>query len=242
MNKSENIFSRNDLLFNDYEKELLKTVKIILFGVGGVGSWCAEALIRLGIQNLTIVDDDVICITNVNRQAEATSLNIGKIKVDEMKLRLKSINPDANIKTINLRYSPENRDLFGLENYDIVIDAIDSLDNKLDLIQSTLSLKLKLFSSMGAALKFDNTMIRTSSVWKTKNCPLAKLVRKRLRQNGVYSNFLCVWTEEIPEKKREKREKQPNGALVHVTGTFGFALAGLVICEIRKKAENISRH
>lgn len=253
------IFHRSALLLGDEAMEKLADTRVIIFGIGGVGSWCAEALIRSGIGHLTIVDNDVICITNVNRQLQANTKNVGKVKVDELKKHLFALNPDADIKAIQEKYHESTRDQFDLTKYDYVIDAIDSLSCKVDLIKYALKTGSKLYSAMGAACKLDATQIQVSSIWKSNICPLAKLVRKRLRQQKVDGDFLCVWSEELIESKEVEsacgtdkcfcpkilnedgeeesdvwcsKKAQINGSMVHITGTFGFTLAGLVIQDI----------
>lgn len=258
------IFNRAELLLGDKTLKRFEDIKVILFGVGGVGSWCAEALIRTGVKNLTIVDNDVVCITNVNRQMQATSHNVGKVKVNELKKRLLMINPNANINAIQEVYHETTRDIYKLDEYDYILDAIDSLSSKIDLIRTALATDATFYSTMGAALKMDVSKIQTSSIWKTDNCPLAKLVRKRMRQQKIKGDFLCVWSDELLENAIEGRagcgtgqcfcpkivnpdgeevssdvwcdkKAQINGSLVHITGAFGFALAGLVIQDVCKQ-------
>ncbi|MCP4199278.1 MAG: tRNA threonylcarbamoyladenosine dehydratase [Proteobacteria bacterium] len=246
--------------------------RVILFGVGGVGSWCAEALIRSGLGHLTIVDSDVVCITNVNRQLETTSKNVGKSKVTELRRRLREINPDADVQAVKKKFNFENADQFGLEEYDYVIDAIDSIANKVLLIFRALKASqeggLQLFSAMGASSKLDPTRIKVASFWKVRGCALAKHTRKRVRtrltRNGIGGDFLCVYSDEknprfdvesaclthdyACSRSRMAKESQNgcsadledvvpqiNGSLVHVTASFGFQLAGLVIQDIVRR-------
>jgi tRNA A37 threonylcarbamoyladenosine dehydratase len=230
---------------------------VILFGVGGVGSWCAQALIRTGVVHLTVVDSDVVCVTNVNRQAQAVSGNIGRVKVDELKNMLLAINPDAEITALRKIYSEETRNDFGLDACDYIIDAIDSISCKVDLIDTALKLGKKIYSSMGAACKLDPSRIKTASIWKTSGCPLARQVRKGLRKRNAAGDFLCVYSDEAlpnhdtvsacgtgdcycPKMNEDGgvddtwcgRKAVINGSLVHITGTFGFHLAGLVIRDV----------
>lgn len=259
--KTNPIFHRSALLLGDEAMERLSDTRVIIFGIGGVGSWCAESLIRSGIGHLTIVDNDVICITNVNRQLQATTKNVGKVKVKELKERLLDINPDAEVIALHQKYDDSTKGEFDLSNYDYVIDAIDSLSCKVELIANALKSDATLFSAMGAACKMDVTQIQVSSIWKSNICKLAKLVRKRLRQRKVEGDFLCVWSEELlpsmdvesacgtdkcfcPKIMNEDGEEvsdvwcskkaQINGSMVHITGTFGFTLAGLVIQDVCK--------
>jgi tRNA A37 threonylcarbamoyladenosine dehydratase len=238
------IFHRTSLLVGDDVMRSIHNTRVIIFGVGGVGSWCAEALIRSGIGNLTIVDNDVICITNVNRQMQATSENVGTAKIEALKERLLSINPDAEITALRKVYNSDTRAEFNLSEYDYVIDAIDTLSCKIELISHSLASETTLFSAMGAACKLDATRIQVTSIWESNNCRLAKLVRKRLRQNKIEGDFLCIWSEEVipsassdpnedGKSTSEGRLKQVNGSIVHITGTFGFMLAGLVIQDVK---------
>lgn len=253
MAEEKGIFKRTELLLGGEMMKKMADVKVILFGVGGVGSWCAEGLVRSGIKHLTIVDSDRVCETNINRQLMATTKTIGREKVGVLKERLLEINPDAEIQTIAEVYSEETSDSFHLESYDYIIDAIDSLRHKVYLIQAATRTKAKLFSSMGAALKMDPTRIKVAEFWKVKGCPLGAALRRKMKQ-GIKpaKKFLCVYSDELLENKGLKYEfdeskssellKQENpsvkastnGTLVHITAIFGFTLSGLVIKDIVK--------
>jgi len=208
----------------------LHQVRVILFGVGGVGGWCAEALVRTGVQHLTIVDFDVVSATNINRQVVATAENVGKSKVEEMRCRLLSINPEADIVVINDKYVPmqdgaEINPAFDLNQYDYVIDAIDSLDCKVDLIYRATQSTATLFSSMGAARKVDVSQIRTTEFWKVNGCPLARALRTRMKKENKLpaKRFQVVYSPELSADA---------GTLAPVVGIFGFTLANLVIQSI----------
>ena len=222
-------FSRNQDLLGNATVEHLAQTKIILFGVGGVGSWCAEALIRLGVTHLTLVDPDTVCETNINRQLQATVPNIGKLKVEALKERLLQINPSAQIELLPIAYNLETSPQFNFNQYDYVIDAIDSLSHKVGLLAQAMESECTLFSSMGAANKVDPSQIRTASIWDSKGCRLARFVRKRLRRRGAQGECLCVYSEEI---LAIQQEDEPLGSLVHITATFGFHLAGLVVQDL----------
>ncbi|MFA7256157.1 MAG: tRNA threonylcarbamoyladenosine dehydratase [Kiritimatiellales bacterium] len=241
--KKHPAFHRTELLIGEAALKKLAETRVILFGVGGVGSWCAEALIRSGVGHLTIVDNDVICVTNINRQLQATAKNVGKSKVEALKVRLLEIHPDAEITTLQKVYNHETRREFNLAGYDYVIDAIDSLSHKVDLTASAMEAGVKLFSAMGAANKLDATTIRVDSIWKSQGCRLAKFVRKRLRQRGATGDCLCVYSEELlpvadvkpPDGEGDawsENKAQINGSMVHITGAFGFNLAGLVVQDV----------
>ena len=169
--------------------ERLSEAKVILFGVGGVGSWCAEALVRTGVRHLAIVDPDTVSASNVNRQLMATSETVGEVKVEVMKKRLLEINPDAEIVAIRKPYSLETAADFDLGSYDCVVDCIDSLRDKERLILAGSSSGAAFFSSMGAALKTDPTRIRVAEFWDVKGCPLAAMIRKKFRKEKNYSYY-----------------------------------------------------
>ena len=243
------ILGRSRLLLGDEAMKSLASKRVILFGVGGVGSWCAESLIRSGIINLTIVDSDRVSVTNINRQLMATTLTVGQVKVDALKERLLSINPSAQITTIEKVFNEESADTFDLDSYDYIIDAIDSLKDKALLILLATKTNAKFFSSMGAALKIDPTRIRVTEFWKVKGDPLARMLRKRFKQNDQYPSrkFQCVYSDELlqnkgpqPEEKEETLSQinkgQTNGSLAHITAIFGFTLAGLVLQDAVEKA------
>jgi len=252
-------FHRLELLFGTQCLNELASVRVVIFGVGGVGSWCAEALVRSGIHDLTIVDFDSICETNINRQLQATSASVGKVKVDELERRLREINPNAQICTLHKKYNRDTAAQFNLAAYDYVIDAIDSLSSKVELIINADLAGVTLYSALGAAGKLDPMRIKISSVWDSHKCRLGRFVRKRLRRRGFKGDFTCVWSDEdffsIIEKKEPaiadgdddkaedesaeneslENKRQINGSIVHLTAIFGFMLSGLVIQDIEKK-------
>lgn len=265
--KKHPAFHRTELLIGEAALKKMAETRVILFGVGGVGSWCAEALIRSGVGHLTLVDNDVICVTNINRQLQATAKNVGKSKVEALKERLLEIHPGADITALQKVYNRDTRTEFNLTGYDYVIDAIDSLTHKVDLIASAMECGAVLFSAMGAANKLDATTIRVDSIWKSRGCRLAHFVRKRLRQRGATGDCLCVYSEEllpafeavkaacgsaecfcpkqlddegneIPHDVWCSQKAQINGSMVHITGVFGFNLAGLVVQDVCRKASS----
>lgn len=196
------IFQRLELLLGQPPLAALAASRVIVFGVGGVGSWCAEALVRNGVGTITIVDSDQICVTNVNRQLMATSANIGKVKVFELRDRLLAINPALSVTALQKIYDFDTADEFDLASFDYVIDAIDSLSCKVELIIRSLASGAVLFSSLGAGGRIDASKIRTSSIWDSHACRLGHFVRKRLRHRlpnraaGV--DFHCVFSIETP--------------------------------------------
>ena len=201
----DDFFSRSEAILGIEAIEELRTKRVILFGVGGVGSWCAEALIRTGLVHLTIVDGDTVQPSNINRQLPATRETLGRPKVEVLRERLLSINPEAEIKAINAMYEPTpslkgGEDLGeALSEYDYIIDAIDSVAAKTDLIiRATRVRGTKVFSSMGAALRFDPTQVTTGELMSIKGDALAKAVRARMKKIGFkpYKKVKCVYSTE----------------------------------------------
>ena len=226
------IFRRTELLLGEELMERLSSKRVIIFGVGGVGSWCAESLVRSGICHLTIVDSDRVCITNINRQLMATSKTVGQVKVDALKERLLSINPSAEITALQQIFTAETADSFDIGSYDYIIDAIDSLKDKSLLILKATQTDAKFFSSMGAALKLDPTRIKITEFWKVQGDPLARALRKRFKHDGQYPKrkFQCVCSDELlANKKPIDPDDKGNGTIAHITAIFGFMLASLVI-------------
>lgn len=221
---NESIFSRTALLFGDAGVERLRSLRVIIFGVGGVGSWCAESLVRTGVGHLTMVDCDVVCDSNINRQLMATTKTIGRPKVEVMRERLLEINPEADITARQEVFSAETAGNFDLDAYDYVIDAIDSLRDKALLILRACESKACLFSSMGAARKLDPQRVKVTEFWKVEGDPLARTLRKRFKHEGVFPSrkFQCVYSDERPTG-------EVGGTAAHVTAVFGLTLASRVI-------------
>lgn len=190
------ILQRLSLITGEEPLLSLQSSRAFVFGLGGVGSWCAEALARSGIGSLVVVDSDIVCITNVNRQLEARVGNVGASKALEMKDRILSVNPLCGVTAIQSVYSRENAALFDIRAGDYVIDAIDSMTFKLDLIEHATSAGATLFSAMGAAAKLDPTRFKVADIWDTQGCPLAKIVRKGLRARGFAGHFKAVYSTE----------------------------------------------
>ena len=237
---------RTELLLGKDNLEKLQSARVLLFGVGGVGSWCAEGLVRSVIRNITIVDSDQVCASNCNRQLMATSRTIGEVKVDALRQRLLEINPDANITAYQKVYNAETAEEFHMEEYDFIIDAIDSLKDKADLILRATALPnhITFVSSMGAALRRDPFMIRKAEFFKVKGDPLARALRKKFKHNKTTPSrkFMCVYSEEKPMENMSNQQlvenewctskAQINGSLCHITASFGMAIAGIVINDI----------
>ena len=228
----DEFFSRSEALLGAETMEALRTKRVILFGVGGVGSWCAEALIRTGLTHLTIVDDDVVQASNTNRQLPATRATIGRPKVEVLKERLLTINPEAEIIALQMRYTEETASNFPLSTFHFIIDAIDSVPDKTDLILIATRARVKIFSSMGAALRFDPTQVTTGELMAIKGDALAKAVRARMKKLDVhpYRKVRCVYSTE------QAQPCETRGSLMQVTAVFGLTLASMVIEDIRKGA------
>ena len=223
------MFSRSTALLGEKSMTLLQSKRVILFGIGGVGSWCAECLIRTGLTHLTIVDGDTVQPSNLNRQLPATQVTIGQPKVLALKERLLAINPDATIEAIPEMVNSEWLEAHGL-NYDYVIDAIDSVADKTDLIlYATRARGVKIFSSMGAALRFDPTQVTTGELMSIQGDALAKAVRARMKRLGKhpYKKVRCVYSTE------QAQRCETRGSLMQVTAVFGLTLASLVIKDLK---------
>lgn len=242
----EQIFSRTLTLVGAQIFDKISKTRVILFGVGGVGSWCAESLVRSGIRNLTIVDSDTVNVTNINRQLMATTQTIGALKVDALKERLLQINPLANINAIGDIFDENNCNNFELNSYDIIIDAIDSLENKMRLLLESSKTKAKVYSSMGAALKIDPTRIKVAEFWDVKGCPLARALRDKFKKKKLkpHKKIKCVYSDELLKNlgcvsynnaPKEFHKVAVNGTMAHITAIFGFTLAGLILNDLYKK-------
>ena len=221
---NEDYFQRTELLLGAPAMRALARTRVLLVGTGGVGSWCAEALVRTGVGRMTLVDADRVCASNVNRQLMATSQTLGEPKVEALARRLREINPAADVAAVAGTYSADTAAAFGLEAYDYVIDAIDSVADKAHLIRHALSVpSVTLFSSMGAARKTDPFRLRASEFWKVQGDGLARALRARFRKSGEFParKFTCVWSDEPP--------RADAGTVMHVTAAFGLALASLVV-------------
>ena len=240
MISQEAIFNRTRRLVGPDGMQRIREASVVLFGVGGVGSWCAEALVRSGVRRLTLVDGDVVNPSNVNRQLMATTRTVGRPKVEALRERLLDINPEGDITPIQAVYNKESAPDFHLEQYDYIIDAIDSLKDKAALIVEASALPGTLFSSMGAACKADPTRIKVAEFWEVRGCPLGAALRKKLRKEKTLpaKPFLCVYDDEVlpnlgdsslADNEGNSAKAVINGTLAHITGIFGFTLAGLVI-------------
>ena len=193
------LFNRTELLVGPDVMDIIASQRVIIFGVGGVGSWCAESLVRSGVSRITIVDSDRVCVTNINRQLMATTHTVGQVKVEALRQRLLDINPRAEVTALQKIYTEDTADDFGLDQYDYIIDAIDSLKDKALLMLRACETGARFYSSMGAALKMDPTQIRVAEFWKVRGCPLGAALRKKFKHmhRRPAHRFQCVYSEEV---------------------------------------------
>ena len=246
-------FERLSLLTGSEAAVALGKCRLIVFGLGGVGSWCAEALVRSGIGNISLVDADKIHESNINRQVQALSGNIGRFKTEVLEERLLQINPSCAVKSFPMVFSKENAGIFDIPGADYVVDAIDTLPHKLDLIETAYASGGRLFSSMGMAQKLDPVLVKTADIWETSDCPLARLVRQGLKKRGFEGHFTAVYSPERPAVGNEAGDspddgiddslewqngKKVIGSCVTVTATAGMVLASLVIRSVMEKCRH----
>ena len=197
-----NQFSRTELLFGKTAMEHLSECRVAVFGIGGVGGYVCEALARSGVGTFDLIDDDKVCLTNINRQIIATRKNVGKYKTDVMKERILDINPDAKVNTYQCFFLPENASEFSFDKYDYVVDAIDTVTAKIELVLQCQKLGIPIISAMGAGNKLDPTQFRVADIYKTKMDPLARVMRYELKRRGV-KKLKVVYSEEKPIKPVE---------------------------------------
>ena len=246
-------FSRTELLLGKEAMDKLKNSRVAVFGIGGVGGYVCEALVRSGIGAFDLIDDDKVCLTNLNRQIIATRKTVGKYKVDVMKERMLEINPDVNVRIHKCFFLPENADEFPFDEYDYVVDAVDTVTAKIELVMKSQAMNVPIISSMGAGNKLDASAFRVTDIYKTKVCPLAKVMRRELKKRGV-KKLKVVYSEEEPirpmedtsdncstetvcqdgvEYKAAKRRSTP-GSVAFVPSVAGLIIAGEVIKDLAR--------
>jgi tRNA A37 threonylcarbamoyladenosine dehydratase len=246
-----NEFSRTELLLGAEGVDKLRNSFVAVFGVGGVGSFTVEALVRSGVGNIAIIDDDKVCLTNINRQLIATRKTVGKNKVEVMRDRILEINPKVNVEIHQTFYGKDNADEFDLSKYDYIVDAIDTVSSKLTLIERAKSCNTPIISSMGAGNKLDPTKFQVTDIYKTSICPLARAMRSELRKRGIES-LKVVYSQEPALKPIENQEdncsnkcicpsgtqrkctvrRQIPGSVAFVPSVAGLIIAGEVIKDI----------
>ena len=195
-------FSRTELLLGKEAMDKLANSKVAVFGVGGVGGYVCEALARSGVGSFDLIDDDKVCLTNLNRQIIATRKSVGKYKTDVMKERILDINPDAKVEMHKCFFLPENADEFPFDSYDYVVDAVDTVTAKIELVLQSQKKGVPIISSMGAGNKLDGSMFQVADIYKTRVCPLAKVMRRELKKRGV-KKLKVVYSEEQPVRPLE---------------------------------------
>ena len=231
-----NEFCRTELLVGEEGINKLHNSKVIVFGIGGVGSFVVEALTRAGVGNLILVDNDTICISNLNRQIHATQATVGMIKVEAMKERVISINPKCNVEAKQVFITADNISEIIPSDVDYVVDAIDTVTSKLALAEYCYKNNINIISSMGTGNKMDPTQFRVSDVFKTKVCPLAKVMRHELRKRGV-KKLKVVYSEEMPMTPDKggavpSAKRQTPGSISFVPPVAGMIIGGEVIKDL----------
>lgn len=250
-----NQFSRTQLLLGEAAMEKLKNSRVAVFGVGGVGGYVCEALVRSGVGCFDLIDDDKVCLTNINRQIIATRKTVGKYKVEVMKDRILEINPDAAVNMHQCFFLPENADEFPFEEYDYVVDAVDTVTAKIELVMKCREKGVPIISSMGAGNKLDASAFRVADIYETKMCPLARVMRYELKKRGV-KKLKVVYSEEKPmrplddmsiscrencicppgaERKCTERRDIP-GSVAFVPSVAGLIIGGEVIKDLIKQS------
>ena len=247
-----NQFSRTELLFGKEAIKRLSQCRVAVFGIGGVGGYVCEALARSGIGAFDLIDDDKVCLTNINRQIIATQKTVGQYKVDVMKERILDINPEAQVNTYKCFFLPENASDFPFDKYDYVVDAIDTVTAKIELVMSSQKAGVPIMSSMGAGNKLDPTKFRVADIYKTHMDPLAKVMRRELKKRGI-KNLKVVYSEEEPvtpfedvdEAQADCESERPDSKRRSLPGSTAFvpSVAGLIIAgEVIKDLAGGGRH
>ncbi len=228
-------FARTKMLLGQQGMERLKSSRIAVFGVGGVGGYAAEALARSGVGALDLIDHDSVSLTNLNRQIYALHSTIGKLKTEVAKERIKDINPDCTVTCHTLFYTPETAQIFDFTQYDYIIDAIDTVTGKIELIVQAKKAGTKIISAMGAGNKLDPSAFRVEKLSKTYMCPLARVMRRELKTKGIY-DVTVVYSPEPGRKPMEFEQKSTGrpspGSVAWVPSVAGLILAGQVVQEL----------
>lgn len=228
-------FSRSELIFGEEAMERLARSRVAVFGVGGVGGYVVEALARSGIGALDIIDNDTVALTNLNRQIIALHSTIGEYKVDVAARRVLDINPDIKIKAYRNFFTPETADEFDFSEYDYVVDAIDTVTGKIELVMKAQEANVPIICSMGAGNKLDPTAFEVADIYKTSVCPLARVMRNELKKRGV-KHLKCVYSKEMPISPRPTDEisgkRQTPGSCAFVPSVVGLIIAGEVVKQL----------
>lgn len=234
-------FSRTQLLLGEDSMNTLKNARIAVFGIGGVGGYVCEALVRSGIGAFDLIDKDTVCQSNINRQIIATMKTVGRNKTDVMKERMLDINPDVDVKTYECFFLPENANDFPFAEYDYVVDAVDTVTAKIELVMQCQKAGVPIISSMGAGNKIEASAFKVADIYKTKTCPLAKVMRRELKKRGV-KKLKVVYSEEKPitpfygnveiEDNSQNSRKAVPGSLAFVPSVAGLIIAGEIIKDL----------
>ncbi len=236
-------FARTELLIGNEAMNILKSSRVAVFGIGGVGGHAAEALVRSGIGEIDVIDNDKVSITNINRQILATYKNIGEYKTDAAKRRFTEINPDIKVNTHKVFYMPETAAQFNFSEYDYIVDAIDTVTGKIEIVTNALRANTPVISSMGAGNKLDPTAFEIADIYQTSVCPLARVMRQELRKRGidklkvVYSRekpLVPEFTEAVEAEASTVSKKRIPGSIAFVPSVAGLIIAGEVIKDIIK--------
>lgn len=234
-----NQFLRTEMLLGEDAMKKLADAHVAVFGLGGVGSWCAEALARAGIGKLTLVDDDMVSPTNLNRQVEATHSTVGQPKAIAMMARIRDVNPNCTCVPKCFRYSAEGREDFFPADYDYVVDAIDLVSCKLDLIETSIREQIPIISALGTGNKLDASQFQITDISKTSGCPLARIIRKELRARGI-NHLKVVFSPELAAETEQKETPPPGRRSVPASAPWvppvaGFLMAQAVITDLIAK-------
>ena len=229
-------FSRTELLLGKDAVQILKEKRVAVFGIGGVGGYVCEALVRSGVGHFALIDNDQVTLTNLNRQIIATHKTIGMDKVEVMKERMLEINPKADVQIYKCFFLPENADQFPFESFDYVVDAVDTVSAKIEIIMRCKALNIPVISAMGAGNKLDPSRFQVTDIYKTTMCPLAKVMRHEMKKRGV-KNLKVVFSDEAPitplcppgEEMEYSQKRSLPGSAAFVPAVAGLILAGEVI-------------
>lgn len=234
-----NKFIRTDMLFGEGSSDVLKTKKVAVFGIGGVGGICAEALVRSGVGTIEVIDNDTVSVSNINRQIVATEKTVGMLKTTAFAARAKEINGEAKIIERNEFFLPETADRFDFDSYDYVVDAIDTVSGKLGLAEICYKTGVPIISSMGAGNKLHPELFKVADIYETSVCPLAKTMRRELKKRGV-EKLKVVYSEEQPitphfqPQSEVCSKRQTPASCAFVPGVAGLIIAGEVIKDLLK--------
>ena len=227
----ENQFERTEKLIGKENMQKLHNTKVAIFGIGGVGSYVVEGLVRAGIENFVLVDNDKISVSNINRQIHATHETIGNYKVEEMEKRILKINPNTKVEKYNIFFMPDTKEQIINKKIDYIVDAIDTVTAKIEIIKQAKMLNIPIISSMGTGNKLDPTKIEVTDLYKTTICPLAKVMRKELRKENI-ENLKVVYSKEEPIKTGDRIP----GSVSFVPSVAGFIIASEIIKDLIKRS------